>query len=402
MTLSFVKRLTFATLTAAALSACAVSPGYNESEQEIVNNLKPSKFQPASRELRDNIETQDNFAQAAFWSKEYQLNPGDLEAAIKLSAAVRKMGNASRAVEIAQTSRALYPNDPYLTAEYAAALIATERGSESIKALDAGLRAAPGYARLWSLKGAALDQMEKYDLARKHYGRALQITPQDPNIMANLGLSYALAGDPKTAETWLRRASNMPNAGANIQQNLDLIMQLQGKTPSIRKSAEVQTPTLRRNSEPQLSGGYIPRSASTPARQAPTGYRPAANAQSPQYRSNVNVVGGSQKIRSASDAARAAMQQSQKQNRRVVVPHAPGQPSQIPENILNQIAKNVGPRSAQGPANTQPYSQSAQGYPAPQQTNRYPYPQYGQVPPQTQPQTYQQPAVRRGAARRRE
>jgi len=98
----------------------------------MTQSLQGSNFQPATREMRDNIETQELFAQAAFWSREYELNPGDLESAIKLSAAVRKLGNPQRAIEIAQTTRALYPRDPYLTAEFAAGLIAAERAQDAM------------------------------------------------------------------------------------------------------------------------------------------------------------------------------------------------------------------------------------------------------------------------------
>lgn len=227
-------------LSAVLLSGCAIADGLTDSEKEMVADMAPSKYQPATRDLRNSIETQDNFAQAAFWSQQYRLNPADLEAAIKLSAAVRKIGNPGKAVEIAQTTRAMYPKDPYLTAEFAAALLASERTGDAITAADEGLRVAPGYARLWSLKGAALDQQEQYELARKHYGRALQITPDDPNVMSNLGLSYALAGDPQTAETWLRRAAQQPGAGEGIRQNLALVMQLQGKQPAQTQSIPPQ------------------------------------------------------------------------------------------------------------------------------------------------------------------
>jgi len=208
--------------------------------------------------MRDNIETQELFAQAAFWSREYELNPGDLESAIKLSAAVRKLGNPQRAIEIAQTTRALYPRDPYLTAEFAAGLIAAERAREAMQPIDEALRLAPGYARLWSLKGAALDQQENYDLARKHYAKALQITPHDPNIMANVGLSYALSGDPVTAEGWLRRAVAVPSASQSVRQNLALILQLQGKDEEAKRAplrSITRTVTKRRkaiNREHQL------------------------------------------------------------------------------------------------------------------------------------------------------
>lgn len=243
-----IRNICLVSLLALSSAACMGKADYTPTEKEVASTMTPSQFQPATREMRRNIETQELFAQGAFWGREYQLNPADLEAAIKLAAAVRKMGNPTKAIEITQTTRAMYPEDPYLTAEYAAALIAAERGSEAIKALDGGLRKAPGYARLWSLKGAALDQMENYELARRHYGQALKITPRDPNVMANLGLSYALAGDPAKAEVWLQRAAAQPEAGESIHRNLKLVRDLQGKS----------TATAQRSPQPPAMRGRVP------------------------------------------------------------------------------------------------------------------------------------------------
>ena len=222
--------LTLTLASALMLGACSIANPLTKAEEEVKSDLDSANYFPATREVRNNIETQPLFAQAAFWGREYDLNPSDLESAIKLAAAVRKLGNAQRAIEITQTTRALYPKDPYLTAEYAASLIAAERALDAMKPLDEALRLSPNYARLWSLKGAALDQTEQYDLARKHYDRALRISPRDPKILANLGLSYALSGDPISAEKWLRQASALPGAGAGVHQNLALVLQLQGKT----------------------------------------------------------------------------------------------------------------------------------------------------------------------------
>jgi len=247
------------------LSGCAGAPPLTAAEEETKANLDVSNYYPATREMRNNIETQPLFSQAAFWGREYELNPSDLESAIKLSAAVRKLGNSQRAIEIAQTTRALYPRDPYLAAEFAAALIASERALDAMRPLDEALSIAPNYARLWSLKGAALDQNEQYDLARKHYDRALRITPNDPNILANLGLSYALSGDPVTAETWLRRASALPGAGAGVHQNLALVLQLQGKTQEASKLARLSRGDQKLPPPPvpvqQLRGSSVPSTA---------------------------------------------------------------------------------------------------------------------------------------------
>jgi len=230
--------------TALFATGCSVAPPMNAQETQIQTDLSVDQYMPATRQMRDAIETQELFAQAAFWSNEYNLNPGDLEAALKLSAAVRKMGNPGRAVEITQTTRALYPSDPYLMAEYAAALIASERALDAIPILNEGLSKTPSYGRLWSLKGAALDQQERYAEARQHYDRALRITPNDANVMANMGLSHALAGDSATAEQWLRRATSMPNASDSVRQNLILVLQLQGKTAEANKLAGMTRPQM--------------------------------------------------------------------------------------------------------------------------------------------------------------
>lgn len=289
--------------TALLASGCIGAPPLNAQETQIQTDLAVDKFMPATRQMRDAIETQELFAQAAFWSNEYNLNPGDLESALKLAAAVRQLGNPGRAVEITQTTRALYPRDPYLMAEYAAALIASERSLDAVPILNEGLSLTPSYGRLWSLKGAALDQQERYAEARQHYDRALRITPSDPNVMANMGLSHALSGDPATAEGWLRRAVSMPNASDSVRQNLILVLRLQGKIEEAQKMAGL---TRRQTSFPQARPAHNSAPAPKPSAMRPM-TRPqqqAPQSSTPQARMYTGP-GEGQRFSSASEAARA-------------------------------------------------------------------------------------------------
>ncbi len=290
--------------TALLASGCSVAPPMTAQETQIQTDLAVDRFMPATRQMREAIETQELFAQAAFWSNEYNLNPADLEAALKLSAAVRKLGNPGRAVEITQTTRALYPRDPYLMAEFAAALIASERSLDAIPILNEGLSSTPSYGRLWSLKGAALDQQERYAEARQHYDRALRITPNDPNVMANIGLSHALSGDPATAEGWLRRAVTMPNASDNVRQNLILVLQLQGKMDEAQKMSGM---TRRQTSFPQTSPALRAVPTSQPTQQytaPPQATQKYSAQQGPQARMYTGSAEG-QQFSNASEAARA-------------------------------------------------------------------------------------------------
>lgn len=364
----------FAT-TALLVSACAVAPAMNEQETQIKTDLETNRFLPATRQMRDAIETQELFAQAAFWSNEYDLNPSDLEAAIKLAAAVRKLGNPNRAVEITQTTRALYPRDPYLLAEYAAALIASERSFEAMQPLDEALAMTPAYGRLWSLKGAALDQQERYVEARQFYNRALQITPNDPNVLANIGFSYALSGDAATAEGWLRRASTMPGASPSVLQNLALVLQLQGKTEEAEKIA-----SLNRGQQTLTS-----RPTSTLRSQSTQAAMPLQNAEgAPQARFTTNTPSG-QNFSSASDAARAmANRQSAAQT---VTQDAPAVSVEQQQAMLERIARSLNPQAK---------GQSRAPVPTPQQAPQYAAPSYSQTP-QSVPQGYpRQPVIAGG------
>ena len=419
------------TLSALLLSACMSVTSYTDSEKEIASDLTAEQYQPATRDMRSNIKTQDLLAQAAFWSREYQLNPADLEAAVNLAATVRKMGNASKAVEITQTTRALYPTDPYLTAEYAAALIASERGAEAVQPLDTALRSAPGYARLWSLKGAALDQMEKYDLARKHYMHALKITPNDPNVMANLGLSYALSGDPKTALSWMQRAAAQPGAGGHIQQNLDLIKRLNGQQPARQISQNTAPAAGYPNAQPALrtapSAAARPVASNNTARQgspvpprrmsyaAPQAQRPVPV--QPQTKPNFNYstqvytdANSAGAPRSASEAALAAARARQSQPGAPKTMTMPVQSSpEAQADVLSRISQSLATQKALPPR--QVATQAAPQQQAAAQPSQYPaqqggyYPQTLYAQPQVPPSAYypqaQPTPQRRGPARQR-
>jgi len=210
-------------------SLASMPSGYSPIEKQTVQELSTANYTPRSEDQRAAILTQDLFAQATFWSREYDLNPADLEAAINLTSALRRLGNPHQSIEVAQTTRALYPRDVNLMAELAASLIANNNPKDALPIIDSALRQSPGTARLWSLKGAALDQFEQFSEARQHYSKGLSLAPNDPGIIANVGLSYALEGDAKTAEIWLRRAANMPGASASTRQNLSLVLGLQNK-----------------------------------------------------------------------------------------------------------------------------------------------------------------------------
>ena len=80
-----------------------------------------------------------------------------------------------------------------------------------------------------SAEGAILDQLGQAGEARRLYARALEMQPNDPSVLSNLGMSYLLEGDLKQAEAQLQNAVTQPGADSRVRQNLALVVGLQGR-----------------------------------------------------------------------------------------------------------------------------------------------------------------------------
>jgi Flp pilus assembly protein TadD len=96
--------------------------------------------------------------------------------------------------------------------------------------------------RILNAQGAVLDQLDRHADAQRYYSNALKIVPNEPSILSNLGLSYALAKDLKRAETTLRRAVAQTGADAKARQNLALVVGLQGRFAEAEQIARADLP----------------------------------------------------------------------------------------------------------------------------------------------------------------
>ena len=163
------------------------------------------------------------------WSKYYEKHPTDKQAALNYAAALRLNKQSKQAVAVLQRAVIANNNDQEVASAYGKALAANGQFKEALTVIrNANSQQNPDW-KLTSAEGAILDQIGENTAARQKYQEALRISPGEPTVLSNLGLSYVLTNDLARAEETLRKAAQSPKANSKVRQNLALVLGLQGK-----------------------------------------------------------------------------------------------------------------------------------------------------------------------------
>ena len=164
---------------------------------------------------------------APVWAERYRAHPNDAEAAVNYAQALRAEGQRAQALAVLEQASLQHSQHRRLLAAYGRALADAGHYKRALDVLD---QAQPPDAPDWrilSVQGAALDQMGRHEEAQRYYATALRIAPDEPSVLSNLGLSYALSKDLVRAEAALRRAAAQSRIDPTVRQNLALVMGLQ-------------------------------------------------------------------------------------------------------------------------------------------------------------------------------
>ena len=173
------------------------------------------------------------------WAHLATLQPDNMVYVQNLATSLRILGRYEDAERVLLQALREDPKNIDLTEEMAKTLIASGRLREGVVMIEKvsnmqGVDPARS-ARLHSATGVAFDRAEKHAEAQAQYKLALQAQPHNASALNNLGLSYAMAGQLKLAETTLRRALVAPSAGTQVRQNLAMVLSLKGNTDEARR-----------------------------------------------------------------------------------------------------------------------------------------------------------------------
>ena len=198
-----------------------------------VSQAKPAapapKLVKATPEQRAEVERLDPLARAAFWAREVDVDPTDIDAHLKLAKALRALGRYDEAAQAADQLLVVQPDNLEALLESARARIDENQGFYAIDPAQRAAAIAPTDWRPVSLLAVAMEQSDREPEALQAHIRALQLAPNNPATLTNLGMYYATHGDPAHAEPLLRQAAAAPGAGAQERQNLALVLGLEGR-----------------------------------------------------------------------------------------------------------------------------------------------------------------------------
>jgi Flp pilus assembly protein TadD len=178
----------------------------------------------------------------AQWGERHRATPNDPVVAINYAQALRNIGQRSQAAAVLEAASIANPKDMALLGAYGRALADVGNYQQALDVLNRAHTPERPDWRILSVQGAVFDQMGRHDEAQRYYASALRIVPDEPSVLSNLGLSYALSKDLSQAEATLRRAGAGPRVDPRVRQNLALVVGLQGRFAEAESIARADLP----------------------------------------------------------------------------------------------------------------------------------------------------------------
>ncbi|AMN45116.1 tetratricopeptide repeat protein [Rhodoplanes sp. Z2-YC6860] len=213
-------RLLFSTALFATLALGGCSTTGSPSSADVTGSIRPASAPRSNVEWRNEMDS---------WGERYRANPANPETAINYAKALRAVGQRAQAAAVLEQAAAHNPNDRAVLGAYGRALADNGNFQQALDVLNRAHSQDQPDWRILSVQGAVLDQMGRHTDAQRYYASALRLMPDDPSVLSNLGLSYALSKNLPQAETTLRRAAEQRGAEPKVRQNLALVVGLQGR-----------------------------------------------------------------------------------------------------------------------------------------------------------------------------
>lgn len=170
--------------------------------------------------------------------EQYDANPNDKRVALTYARALQRSTRYAQAVAVLQRLAVANPKDRQVLGAYGKALVDAGRLQEAADVLPRAHTPENPDWTILSAQGTVADQLGDHAKAQEYYQAALKIVPNQPDVLSNLGLSYALSKQLPLADRTMQLAAAQPNAGPRVRQNLALVLALEGQFDKAQHVAE--------------------------------------------------------------------------------------------------------------------------------------------------------------------
>jgi len=212
---------------AAAIAGCSSVPNLGDTTGSVANG--PRTETDARRDL-------DALAD------KHRANPRDPDTALAYAKALRATKQYTQATAVLEQASLASPFNKVLLGAYGRSLADVGQYKKALDVFERAHTPEDPDWRILSAQGTVLDQLGRHTDAQRYYSSALKIVPDEPSVLSNLGLSYALAKNLPRAEETLRRATTGPNPDPRVRQNLALVVGLQGRFAEAESIARAELP----------------------------------------------------------------------------------------------------------------------------------------------------------------
>lgn len=173
-------------------------------------------------------ESGDTNSTIAFYRRAADLAPKDATPLVQLGAFMAKTGALPGAVEAYRGALLRAPSDWRIDLELGRLDLRLDHPREAIGHFDTARREHP-QASAWNGLGVSRDLLGDHVQAQDAYQEGLKLSPGDPTLRNNLGLSQALAGNFAAAIAGLSSLAAEPGASPRYRLNLALAYGLAGE-----------------------------------------------------------------------------------------------------------------------------------------------------------------------------
>lgn len=180
-----------------------------------------------------------------YWGGVYAKDPSDAQAAYNYARNLKAMGEKQQALVVLQGASNFHTTHRGILGEYGRLALEFDQITLAEQVLEKADDPANPDWRVISARGTAKAKQGLYKEATTFYERALQLAPDQASILSNLAMAYTMEGQPQKAEPLLRRAAAVRSNDERVNQNLSLVLGLQGKYDEAKVAAQHSVPAER-------------------------------------------------------------------------------------------------------------------------------------------------------------